>query len=121
MGYAATNPAILTISQLSALRISPVPLLTQTLVLLGAGGMADTYLGQRVAITELQQTVTAFHVLVGLAAVATSLGSYWIHDDHTVVHKIAAYLGTLIRGITSQVLLLLSSNFLELNELSSCL
>ena len=78
----------------------PAPLLTQALVLLGAGGMAGAYLGQRVAVTELPQTVAAFHALVGLAAVATSLGSYWIHVDHTAVHKIAAYLGTLIGGIT---------------------
>jgi len=71
--------------------------------LLTFGGAAGLVLGKRVAVTELPQTVAAFHALVGLAAVATSLGSYWGHDPaHTVetLHKIAAYLGTLIGGIT---------------------
>jgi NAD(P) transhydrogenase len=53
------------------------PLLTQALFLLGLGGSAGLVLGKRVAVTELPQTVAAFHALVGLAAVATSLGSYW--------------------------------------------
>ena len=78
----------------------PAPLLTQALVLLGAGGLAGTYVGKKVAVTELPQTVAGFHALVGFAAVATSLGSYWIHADHTAVVKIASYLGTLIGGIT---------------------
>ena len=79
------------------------PLLTQALTLLVAGGTAGLVLGKRVAVTELPQTVAAFHALVGLAAVATSLGSYWeqaaLHDVETL-HKIAAFLGTLIGGIT---------------------
>lgn len=61
------------------------PLLTQALFLLGAGGAAGLVLGKRVAVTELPQTVAAFHALVGLAAVATSLGSYW---GHTGLHDI---------------------------------
>ena len=77
----------------------PTPLLIQALTLLGLGGTAGLILGKRVAVTELPQTVAAFHALVGLAAVVTSLGSYWIHDP-TTLHKIAAYLGTLIGGIT---------------------
>ncbi|CAM6006376.1 unnamed protein product [Sphagnum balticum] len=80
------------------------PLLTQALFLLGAGGLAGLLLGKRVAVTELPQTVAGFHALVGLAAVATSLASYWVDvDTHTQVetmHKIAAFLGTLIGGIT---------------------
>ena len=76
------------------------PLLMQALFLLGAGGAAGLVLGQKVAVTELPQTVAGFHALVGLAAVATSLASYWIHVDHTAVLKIAAYLGTVIGGIT---------------------
>jgi NAD(P) transhydrogenase len=78
----------------------PAPLLVQALTLLGLGGTAGLILGKRVAVTELPQTVAAFHALVGLAAVATSLGSYWIDLDHSTLHKIAAYLGTLIGGIT---------------------
>ena len=81
----------------------PTPLLVQALTLLSAGGAAGLVLGKRVAVTELPQTVAAFHALVGLAAVATSLGSYWghaaLHDVETL-HKIAAFLGTLIGGIT---------------------
>ncbi len=61
----------------------PAPLLTQALFLLGAGGAAGLVLGKRVAVTELPQTVAAFHALVGLAAVATSLASYW---DHAALH-----------------------------------
>ena len=80
------------------------PLLAQALTLLLAGGAAGLVLGKRVAVTELPQTVAAFHALVGLAAVATSLGSYWeyaaIHENVETLHKIAAFLGTLIGGIT---------------------
>jgi len=79
----------------------PMPLLTQAIVLLCAGGSAGLYLGKKVAVTELPQTVAAFHALVGLAAVATSVGSYLdpIHGI-TAVHKVASYLGTVIGGIT---------------------
>ena len=45
----------------------PTPLLIQALTLLGAGGAAGLVLGKRVAVTELPQTVAAFHALVGLA------------------------------------------------------
>jgi len=81
----------------------PTPLLIQALSLLSFGGAAGLVLGKRVAVTELPQTVAAFHALVGLAAVATSLGSYWGHIGHgdvETLHKIAAFLGTLIGGIT---------------------
>ena len=80
------------------------PLLAQALTLLLAGGGAGLVLGKRVAVTELPQTVAAFHALVGLAAVTTSLGSYWdhasLHENVETLHKIAAFLGTLIGGIT---------------------
>lgn len=79
----------------------PIPLLIQALTLLSIGGSAGLYLGKKVAVTQLPQTVAAFHALVGLAAVATSIGSYYIHAvDVTTVHKVASYLGTLIGGIT---------------------
>lgn len=76
------------------------PLLTQALLLLGLGGSAGLVLGKRVAVTELPQTVAGFHALVGLAAVTTSLASYWLDVDHSTMHKIASFLGTLIGGIT---------------------
>lgn len=82
----------------------PAPLLTQALLLLGLGGAAGLVLGKKVAVTELPQTVAAFHALVGLAAVTTSLASYWdhagLHENVENLHKIAAFLGTLIGGIT---------------------
>ena len=79
----------------------PLPLLIQALTLLGVGGGVGLYLGKRVAVTELPQTVAAFHALVGLAAVLTSLGTYWLDPSHaTALHKAAAFVGTLIGGIT---------------------
>ena len=81
----------------------PAPLLTQALALLITGGVAGLTLGKKVEVTQLPQTVAAFHALVGLAAVTTSLGSYWGGiDGHEVetLHKIAAFIGTVIGGIT---------------------
>ena len=63
------------VTALTALNF-PTPLLIQALTLLTAGGAAGLVLGKKVAVTELPQTVAAFHALVGLAAVATSVGSY---------------------------------------------
>ena len=91
------------ITALASLNFSG-PLLAQALTLLLVGGGAGLVLGKRVAVTELPQTVAAFHALVGLAAVTTSLGSYWdqasIHENIETLHKIAAFIGTLIGGIT---------------------
>jgi NAD(P) transhydrogenase len=78
----------------------PMPLLIQALSLIGLGGVAGSIIGQRVAVTDLPQTVAAFHALVGIAAVFTSLASFWISADHTSLHKIACYIGALIGGIT---------------------
>lgn len=79
----------------------PTPLLTQALTLLAVGGTAGLILGKKVGVTQLPQTVAAFHALVGLAAVATSIGSYYIHlADVSTLHKVASYLGTLIGGVT---------------------
>lgn len=78
----------------------PTPLLMQALALLGSGGTLGLILGKKVEVTQLPQTVAAFHALVGLAAVTTSLASYWLDIDHHTMHKIACFLGTLIGGIT---------------------
>lgn len=87
------------ITALCSLNFS-TPLLAQALTLLSVGGIAGLVLGKRVAVTELPQTVAAFHALVGLAAVVTSLGSFWIGGDHTTLHRLASYLGALIGGVT---------------------
>lgn len=78
----------------------PTPLLVQALFLLGLGSAAGFTLGKKVEVTQLPQTVAAFHALVGMAAVLTSLASYWLSGDHSTMHKIAAFFGTLIGGIT---------------------
>ena len=78
----------------------PAPVLVQALGLLGAGLGAGAVIGKRVAVTELPQTVAAFHALVGLAAVATSMASFLHDPSPDNFHKIAAFFGTFIGGIT---------------------
>lgn len=78
----------------------PTSLLIQAVSLLGIGGALGTYLGRRVAVVELPQTVAAFHALVGLAAVTTSIASFMVDPDPTKLHLIASYLGTFIGGVT---------------------
>ena len=78
----------------------PTPLMIQALSLLGIGGALGAYLGKKVAVVELPQTVAAFHALVGLAAVATSLASFMIHPTPDNLHRIASYLGVFIGGVT---------------------
>lgn len=78
----------------------PGPLLFQALALLSVGGGVGAYLGRKVAVVELPQTVAAFHALVGLAAVATSLASFMIHPTPDSLHRIASYLGVFIGGVT---------------------
>jgi NAD(P) transhydrogenase len=87
------------ITALSALNF-PAPLFAQALALLGVGAVAGSYIGKNVAVTELPQTVAAFHALVGLAAVATSVASFMIDPHPNNLHKIASFLGTFIGGIT---------------------
>jgi H+-translocating NAD(P) transhydrogenase len=47
----------------------------QLVACLGAGGLAGSALARRIAITELPQTVAAFHALVGLAATLTAVAT----------------------------------------------
>jgi NAD(P) transhydrogenase len=87
------------VTALTALNMSG-PLLTQAMLLMGIGGLAGVVLGKKVAVTDLPQTVAAFHALVGLAAVTTSMGSFMLDLEPSNLHKIASYFGTFIGGIT---------------------
>jgi NAD(P) transhydrogenase len=78
----------------------PASVLFQALALLSIGGGVGTYIGKKVAVTELPQTVAGFHALVGLAAVATSIASFLIDPHPNNLHRVAAYLGTFIGGMT---------------------
>lgn len=57
-------------------------------------------IGRKVAVTELPQTVAAFHALVGIAAMATSIASLLLHPTPDNFHLIASFLGTFIGGVT---------------------
>jgi NAD(P) transhydrogenase len=87
------------VTALCALNFPP-SLLMQAFALLGTGGALGAYLGKKVAVVELPQTVAAFHALVGLAAVTTSIASFMIDPNPDNLHRIASYLGTFIGGIT---------------------
>jgi NAD/NADP transhydrogenase beta subunit len=78
----------------------PMPVFTQALVLLGSAAAVGTTLGYKVAVTELPQTVAAFHALVGIAAVTTSLASFMSHPTPDGLHRMAAYLGAGVGAMT---------------------
>eukprot|EP01069_Polyplicarium_translucidae_P008882 Polyplicarium_translucidae@DN3268_c0_g1_i1.p1 len=70
------------------------------LVLMGCGCVVGLIMGRLVQVTELPQAVAAFHSLVGLAAMITSLASFWDQPSGSMLHHVAAFLGNLIGGIT---------------------
>lgn len=87
------------VTSLAASAFSPA-LMGQALTLLAAGGALGAKLGQQVAVTELPQTVAAFHALVGYAATATSIASFMAHGNPDTLHKVGAYLGSGIGAMT---------------------
>eukprot|EP00916_Digyalum_oweni_P001273 GHVL01002467.1.p1 GENE.GHVL01002467.1~~GHVL01002467.1.p1 ORF type:complete len:664 (+),score=155.13 GHVL01002467.1:40-1992(+) len=80
--------------------MADVPTFMTSTALISAGMMAGSFYGQKVQITELPQTVAAFHSLVGFAAMSASIASYCIHPDIGSLHKISALMGDFIGGVT---------------------
>merc|ERR1719277_2991975 len=68
--------------------------------LMAAGGAGGMVLGKQVSPIALPQTVAAFHSLVGLAAMITSIASHMLHPNAGTMHMSAAILGDYIGGVT---------------------
>merc|ERR550514_1631024 len=69
--------------------------------LMGAGAVAGVGLGSKVDPIALPQTVAAFHSLVGLAAMITSIASFQAHPTVGCnLHNVAALFGDFIGGVT---------------------
>jgi NAD(P) transhydrogenase len=69
--------------------------------LLAVGAVAGIAIGVAVSPMQLPQTVAAFHSLVGLAAMLTSIGSFAQNPDPKVsMETIAAGMGDFIGGVT---------------------
>jgi NAD(P) transhydrogenase len=69
--------------------------------LMAVGGLLGIVVGKSVSPIALPQTVAAFHSLVGLAAMCTSIGSFAEHPVAGAnVKNIAALLGDFIGGVT---------------------
>lgn len=85
---------------LGAISGSPA-LYAQILGGMGLGAAGGAVIAKRMAITDLPQMVAAFHSLVGLAAVTTSIASFMAHPGLAdPIHLTSTYLGTLIGAVT---------------------
>jgi len=70
-------------------------------ILLAIGAAAGTTLGMKVSPIALPQTVAAFHSLVGLAAMCTSIGSFVNRPvSGATMENTSAILGDFIGGVT---------------------
>lgn len=71
------------------------------IVLMTVGGACGAVLGAKVSPIALPQTVAAFHSLVGLAAMCTSIGSFWANGTVGAnMENVSAVLGDFIGGVT---------------------
>merc|ERR1719336_505840 len=72
-----------------------------TAALLGSGAVVGAGVGFKVEPIALPQTVAAFHSLVGLAAMVTSIASYQAHPTVGCnLHNVASVVGDFIGGVT---------------------
>jgi len=79
----------------------PVAIVAQAAVLMLVGGGLGLAWGAKVSPIALPQTVAAFHSLVGLAAMCTSIGSYWANPAAGAgMENVSAILGDFIGGVT---------------------
>merc|ERR1712048_128461 len=100
LGMSAVGAAL--VSTLVHLFLSSGPLiLVVALVLVGLGGGGGVYIGEQVDPIKLPQTVAAFHSLVGLAAMVTSIGNCVEKGEGGfTMENIFGLLGDFIGGIT---------------------
>jgi NAD(P) transhydrogenase len=72
-----------------------------SLALMVIGGVFGVAVGRSVLPMQLPQTVAAFHSLVGLAAMATSIGSFMDkYETGASMENVSAILGDFIGGVT---------------------
>eukprot|EP01057_Protomagalhaensia_wolfi_P005008 Protomagalhaensia_wolfi_Nauph_80__5007@NODE_52_length_4176_cov_238_085328_g43_i0_p1_GENE_NODE_52_length_4176_cov_238_085328_g43_i0NODE_52_length_4176_cov_238_085328_g43_i0_p1_ORF_typecomplete_len524_score169_00PNTB/PF02233_16/5_1e189PNTB_4TM/PF12769_7/9_8e06PNTB_4TM/PF12769_7/1_9e03PNTB_4TM/PF12769_7/9e03PNTB_4TM/PF12769_7/1_8e03PNTB_4TM/PF12769_7/1_4e02TPP_enzyme_M/PF00205_22/0_23Ferric_reduct/PF01794_19/0_069_NODE_52_length_4176_cov_238_085328_g43_i0441573 len=78
--------------------------LTIAATLMTVGGICGALIGSSVQVTELPQTVAAFHSLVGLAAMVTSVAHFALHGytgaASSTTSMLSAFLGDIIGAIT---------------------
>ena len=69
----------------------------------GSGAAAGYYISGKIGPTELPEAVAAFHSLVGLAATATAVGDFMVHDPAhaSTFHNLSTYLGAWMGSITA--------------------
>ena len=69
----------------------------------GAGGAVGYGLASRIGPTQLPQAVAGFHCLVGLAATATAVGDFMVHDiaQMSNFHSTSLFLGAWMGAITT--------------------
>lgn len=78
----------------------PASVLMQAAGCFGVFGAVGATIGKTVPVTDLPQTVAAFHALVGVAATLTSIASFMSHGNPDGLHKVACFLGSSIGAMT---------------------